>query len=181
MGGQTTHAEVLYARLSPVVNRLIWTFLGPDSECDDIAHDIFVKILRSASSVKQSDRLEDWAARVTMNTIKNEFRRRKLRRFVSLHATTESNTPRCHVDFEGRELLMRTQALLERLPTTERIPLTLQLLRQASVAEIAHLCGYSTRTAKRRLKSAKARFLKLAQSEPTILARLAPWGEEPSD
>jgi DNA-directed RNA polymerase specialized sigma24 family protein len=99
-----------------VRNRLIWTFLGPDSECDDIAHDIFVKILRSASSVKQTDRLEDWAARVTMNTIKNEFRRRKLRRFVSLHATTESNTPRCHVDFEGRELLMRTQALARAPP-----------------------------------------------------------------
>jgi len=163
-------AELLYERLAPVVNKLLWTFLGADPERDDLAHEIFIRILRGAEKVRDPSKLELWASRVTMNALKNEFRRRKLRRWLSLDMNEE---PAYHSDYEGRELLLRTYRTLERLPTRERLPFSLRLLQQASAEEIGRVCGCSVRTTKRRLRSARARFLKLAAADPLLGPRLA--------
>lgn len=176
--GNRTRAEVLHARLSPVVNRLAWSFLGADPDRDDIVHDIFIKILRGAHTVRDPERLDGWAARVTVNSIKNEFRRRKLRRVLSLDADDKLPSSVFHPDFEGRELLKRTMCILEKMPVVERIPFTLQLLDQKSVEEIAELCDSSERTIKRRLKSARERFTRLAESDPLLRSRISPMPEE---
>jgi RNA polymerase sigma factor (sigma-70 family) len=181
VGGESTRAEVLHARLAPVVNRLLWTFLGTDPDRDDIAHDIFIKIIRGAERVRDPARLEGWAATVAMNSIRNEFRRRKLRRFLAFDPTDDTDAPSHHPDFEGRELLLRTQRLLEALPTDERIPLTLRLMDQARAEEIARVCGYSVRSAKRRLQAAKARFARRAERDPLVKARLTAGGTMDSD
>lgn len=171
--GDVSQAELIHGRLAPLVNRLLWTFLGYDSERDDLAHDIFIKILRGVGRVRDPARLESWAMRVTMNSLKNEFRRRKLRRFLSLDAVADAEHPRIHPDFEARELLRRTQRVLEALPVSERLAVSLSLFEQASTERIAHVCGFSTRTAKRRLASGRERFLRLARRDPLLSARLA--------
>lgn len=170
--GDASQAELVHARLAPLVNRLLWTFLGCDAERDDVAHDIFVKILRGVQRVRDPARLEAWAMRVSMNTIKNEFRRRRLRRFLALDVVSEAEHPHFHPDFEGRELLRRTHAILEALPVAERLAVTLRLIDQASAERIAEVCGFSERTAKRRLASGRERFLRLARRDPLLMARL---------
>lgn len=173
VSGEGTQAERLHARLAPVVNRLAWSLLGVDAERDDLVHDIFLRILRQAHTVRDPAKLEDWAARVTINAIKSEFRRRKLRRFFSLDAADGAPGGAYHPDFDGRELLLRTTRLLETLPVSERIPFTLQLLEQKPVEEIAKVCGSSERTVKRRLKSARERFARLAEKDPLLRFRLS--------
>jgi RNA polymerase sigma-70 factor (ECF subfamily) len=165
------------------VNRLLWTFLGADPDRDDLAHDIFIRILKGVHRVRDPARLEPWAARVTINSIKNEFRRRKLRRFLSMDAVADVEHPRTHPDFEGRELLARTHSIIEKLPIAERLAVTLRLFEQASTERIAEACGVSERTAKRRLASGRERFLRLAQRDPLLQARLAQYEtlEEQSD
>jgi hypothetical protein len=59
---ERTRAEVLHARLAPVINRLVWSFLGVDPDRDDLVHDIFIRILRSAHTVRDPAKLEGWAA-----------------------------------------------------------------------------------------------------------------------
>lgn len=162
----------LYERLAPTVYRVVWTLLGPDSERDDIAHDVFLRILRGAGSVRDTSKLETWAVRVAMNTIKNEFRRRKLRRFLSLDAAPEV-APRYDTDFDGREVLLRTYAVLARMPWHERLPFSLRLIQRSTTEEIAAACGMSTRTVKRRLQAGRARFLQLAAADPLLAPRLA--------
>src|SRR5690606_5668481 len=117
-----TPDDVVYARLRPIVTRLIWSLAGADPERDDLVHDIFVRIFRARGRLRDPERLEAWAVRVTMNAVKNEFRRRKLRRWLALDATPDAE-PRCHPDFDGREVLRRTYAALEKLPTAERLVL----------------------------------------------------------
>lgn len=168
-----TQAELLHARLSPLVNRLLWSFLGSDPDRDDIAHDIFIKILRDVHGVRDSSRLEAWAMRVTMNCLKNEFRRRKLRRFLSVELLSDADHPRVHPDFEGRKLLARTQRVLEALPVEERMAVTLRLFEEASAERIAEVCGFSVRTAKRRLSSGRERFLRYAERDPMLAQRLS--------
>lgn len=173
VAGKATQAELLHARLSPMVNRLLWSFLGSDPDRDDIAHDIFIKILRGVHRVRDSSRLEAWAMRVTMNSVKNEFRRRKLRRFLSLDLLGDEGHPRVHPDFVGRELLVRAERVLEALPVEERLAVTLHLFEEATAERIAEVCGFSVRTAKRRLSTGRERFLRLAQRDPVLAQRLA--------
>lgn len=168
----TTFPEQLYATLAPVVNKLLWTLLGPDPDHDDLAHEIFLRILKNAGTLRDPSRLEAWAARVTVNAVKNEFRRRKLLRMFSFGYDAEHDSRGYHPDFEGRELLLRTYRALVSLPTSERVPFTLRLVGQQSLEEIALGCGCSTRTIKRRLKSARARFMRLALSDPLLAERL---------
>lgn len=177
---QRSRADLLHARLAPVVNRLVWTFLGVDPDRDDLVHDIFIQILRTAHTVRDPSKLEGWAARVTVNIIKNEFRRRKLRRVFSLESVGEVPTAGWHPDFEGRELLKRTTAVLEKMPVAERIPFTLQLLENRSVEEIATLCDSSERTIKRRLQAARERFARLAENDPLLRSRISdrPQGDD---
>lgn len=170
--GDTTFPEELYAALAPVVNKLLWTLLGPDPDRDDLAHEIFLRILQNASKLRDPSRIEAWAARVTINAVKNEFRRRKLLRMFSFGYDDEHDSHGYHPDFEGRELLLRTYRALNRLPTRERLPFTLRLVGQQSLEEIALACDCSTRTIKRRLKAARVRFVRLAASDPLLAERL---------
>lgn len=170
---ELTPEERLHTLLAPTVNRLVWTFLGADPDRDDIAQEIFIRIFRGATKVREPAKLKPWAVRVAMNCIKKEFRRRSFRRWVSFSATREPEHPRFHEDFEGRELLQRTYCLLEKLPLRERLPLTLQLLENVDLERIAEVCECSSRTAKRRLKSARQRFERLARLDPVLASRLS--------
>jgi len=169
---EASEADLLYERVAPVVNRMVWLYLATDPDRDDIAQDIFVSIMRRASSVRDPAHLEAWAARVAFNAVCNLFRRRKLRRWMSLDLLQEDEQPDGHTDFEGRELVARAQRILESLPMTERMPFTLELFGNASQHEIAKLCGCSERTLRRRLKAARERFLFLARRDPALSSRL---------
>jgi RNA polymerase sigma factor (sigma-70 family) len=170
----TTQADELYERIAPVVSRMVWLYLATDPERDDIAQDILISVLRRADTLRDPGSLEAWASRVAFNRICNLFRARKLRRWLSLEMLSDAEPPAPEADFEGRELLARTQRILERLPVAERMPFTLQMLAGASVEQIAAQCGWSERTTRRRLKAARARFLRLVRLDSVLSARLAP-------
>lgn len=169
---EASEADLAYERVAPVVNRLVWAYLATDSERDDVAQSIFLSILRRRGSVRDPARLEAWAARVAFNAICNTFRRRKLRRWFSLEALRDSEQPEYQADVEGRELVARAQRILERLPLSERMPLTLELFTHSSQPEIARLCGCSERTLRRRLQAARERFSVLARRDPALASRL---------
>ena len=162
--------EELYEQLAPSVSKLLWTLLGPDSERDDLAHEIFLKILKRAHQLRDPANIQAWATRLVVNSVKNEFRRRKLRRWLSLDQDDERE-PSYHPDFEGREVLLRTYGILAKLPPRERLPLTLRLIGQQEAEQIAAASGCSTRTVKRRLQAARTRFLKLAAADPLLHRR----------
>jgi RNA polymerase sigma-70 factor (ECF subfamily) len=162
----------MYERVAPVVHKMVWLYLATDPERDDIAQDILVAVVRGASSVRDPALLESWVGRVAYNTICNVFRRRKLVSWLSLEALAGYEPPQPGVDFEGRELVARTQRILERLPVPERMAFTLQLLGNVGLDEIARHCGCSERTARRRVKAARSRFQRLVQQDPVLSARL---------
>jgi len=169
--GEARASEELYRVISPVINKLLWTLLGPDPERDDLAHEIFLRILQNAHQLRDHSRLEPWAVRLAVNAVKNEFRRRKLRRWLSLDADDE-RSPSYHPDFDGRELLLHTYDVLAKLPPRERIPLTLHLVGQRPIEEIAITTHCSARTVKRRLQAARQRFVRLASADPLLAERL---------
>ena len=171
---EASTSEVLYERVAPVVHKMVWLYLATDPERDDIAQDILVAVVRGAATVRDPTQLEAWVSRVAFNAICNLFRRRKLVRWLSLEALAGYEPPAPHVDFEGRELVARTQKILECFPVAERMAFTLQLLGGATLEEIAERCGCSERTARRRLKAARERFSRLVTRDPVLASRLSP-------
>lgn len=170
-GSEVTQSEAVYERVAPVVRRTVRFYAATDPERDDIAQDALISILRSRGSVADPKQLEAWAARVTFNTILSAFRRRKLRRWLPLEAEADEPPVRAS-DFEGREILTRVQQIFERLPEVERAALSLKLLGNLSQLEIAGICGCSLRTVRRRLKSARQRFTRLARADPALRNRV---------
>lgn len=166
--------SLLYERLAPLVNRLVWSILGPDSEFNDVTHEVFIRILRNIRLVRDPARLEQWAARVTINTVRNEFRRRSSRRWVfwsSDESPEHIELPSPAADLEGRELLARAYRLLATLAPDERVVLSLALVGSNTLDAIAELTACSRSTVKRRLRRARERFIRLARRDPL----LAPW------
>jgi RNA polymerase sigma-70 factor (ECF subfamily) len=152
---------------------MVWLYLATDPERDDIAQDAFVAIVRGAASVRDPAQLEAWAARVAFNVICNAFRRRKFRRWMSLEVLRGDEPPERHADFEARELVVRAQRILERLPLAERMPFTLQLLGNADLGDMARLCDCSERTLRRRVQAARKRFMRLVRRDPVLATWLA--------
>jgi RNA polymerase sigma-70 factor (ECF subfamily) len=172
----------LFTRVAPIVNGLVWSMLGPDSEREDIAHEAFIRIFRGHASLRQVESIDAWAARVTVNTVKNELRRRRLRRWVLFDFWNDDSPLRTYVeDVQGRELLDAAFRILERLPTNERVSLSLRFFHELEVAEIARLTGCSLRTTKRRLAAARGQFERLAHRDPLLAAWLGSKAPEDDD
>lgn len=168
---RSTAPEAIYERVAPVVRRTVAFYAPTDPEREDMAQDALVAILRNRATVSTSEQLEAWAARVTFNTMCSAFRRRKLRRWLPLESLRGADPEAPVSDFEAREFLERTLGLLDQLPVKEGTVLRLELLANVSHAEIARRCGCSKRTVRRRLKSARQRFMNLSHADATLKSR----------
>ena len=51
----STDTEELYSSVAPIISKLLWTLLGPDPERDDLAHEIFLRILQNAHQLPSDE------------------------------------------------------------------------------------------------------------------------------
>jgi RNA polymerase sigma-70 factor (ECF subfamily) len=164
-------APVLYARFAPVVNRLVWRLLGADPDHNDIVQQVFYQVLRRAKDLREPERLDSWVQTIAVNKVYELLRRRQVRRLF-----LQSTPPTAHADLvrdvEVRDMLLRTKAVIDRMPVKERIVFTLFFIEGRTLAEIAELSGYSHATAKRRFGRANKRFQYLLSQNPDLLELL---------
>ena len=159
-------AAKLHDRYGPIVNRLVWRLLGADSDHDDLVQQVFCKIIEHAGRLRDPSRLGAWVQRTTVNTVYEELSRRGVRRLFLRERTLAEFHPDLTRDSEIRDLLLCTQTLLGRLPAKDRIVFVLHFVEGYTLNEVADLCGFSLRTAKRRLGAVNSRFRKLAAEHP---------------
>lgn len=171
--GDPRTGAALFDRCEAQVNRIVWRVLGADDGHDDVVQQVFVALLRGLPRVRDPDALAGWAAVVTVNTVRSEIRRRRIRRLwlrsePEALDLAEAPAP----SHEARELLRRTYAVLAKLPADERIAFGLRFIDEMPLTEVAAACGCSLATIKRRLQSAQTRFRRLAQRDPALAERL---------
>jgi RNA polymerase sigma-70 factor (ECF subfamily) len=153
------------------VDRIVRSTLGSDSECLDVTQDVFVEILRSATKLKDLDRLESWASTVAIYTVRRELRRRRRRRWV-LCDIEDSDHLRYEPDTDAREVASRFSTALGKLPYEERELLMQRSLHGRSMNELASELGCSLSTARRRLNQARERLLCIVRRDPALRPRL---------
>jgi RNA polymerase sigma factor (sigma-70 family) len=165
-------AGTLHDRYAPVVNRLVWRLLGADAEHDDIVQQVFCKVIEHVKGLRDPSRLGAWVQRTTVNTVYEELRRRSVRRlFLREQIETEFH-PDLTRDSEIRDFLLCAQKLIARLPAQDRIVFVLHFVEGYTLEEVANLCGFSLRTAKRRLSAVNTRMRKVAAEVPEFSSLL---------
>jgi RNA polymerase sigma-70 factor (ECF subfamily) len=173
LAGDPRTGAALFDRCEARVNRLVWRVLGADEDHDDLVQQVFVALLAGLRRLRDPEALPGWVAAVTINTVRSEIRRRRVRRLLlgsEPRALDLAEAPATSA--EDRELLRRTYAALERLPADERIAFALRFIDEQPLAEVAAACGCSLATIKRRLAAAQARFLRIAARDPALAERL---------
>lgn len=158
----------IHARLAPVIRRLVFALLGPDPEREDLIQEIFIRVFLGISRVRDPERLEQWTARVAINTVKNELRRRKRRRFSSWDPLLEPDRLVSHSDFDGRNLALRAVRAIEQLPERERALLLRRWFQPTTAESLASDAACSPRTIKRRLRRAQTRFSRMVQRDASL-------------
>lgn len=166
----------VHAQLAPVVRRLVYALLGPDQEREDVMHEIFIRIFLGLQRLRDPERLEQWAARVAINTVKNELRRRRLRRFAAWDPILEPDRLVTYSDYDTRHVAWRAARAIAQLPDRERALLLRRWFQPTTADSLALDADCSARTIKRRLRRAQSRFDRMVQRDPSLSDWLAAHG-----
>ena len=69
----------LFQRQAPFINRILWRYFPSEQDVEDLAQEVFFKIYRSLNQFESRSSLKTWIFTITINTAKNELRKRNLR------------------------------------------------------------------------------------------------------
>lgn len=171
--GNEGAAVALFHEYYPLVERTLGRILGVDDELADASQEVFLRALRSVHTLRDPQALTDWLLQITVYTATDCLRKRKRRQWLIFHDPLESETADgIHRDDEaGREALLATYAVLDKMSTEERTVFALRYLDGMELVQVAKACDCSLATIKRRLQRASSRFEALARHEPA----LKPW------
>ena len=138
---------------------------GPRVDPEDAAHDALMAALARLGSLSDPARLQPWLFGITRRTLAAHRRRAWLRRWVPGATGLDAADP---ADGPGRQAELsqvgaQVQAVLERLPATQREVLVLCVVEERSAGEAAGLLGLPVGTVKSRVRLGRERFRRLAE------------------
>jgi RNA polymerase sigma-70 factor (ECF subfamily) len=147
--------RLLMERHSERVRNLIFSIFHSADLVDDLTQDVFLKVYRALGHFRFDAAFSTWLYRIAVNHCRDEMRKRKLRRSVSLFTLLDSRdkevTMKTSVkpqENETRELIDRG---LQRLPDKYRIPVILKDMEGCSYEEMADIMQCELGTVKSRL------------------------------
>jgi RNA polymerase sigma-70 factor (ECF subfamily) len=163
-------AELLFERYGPYVERLIVRTVGLDPEVPDLIQEVFARALEGIRSVRESWALKGWIGSVALFTARGYLRSRRIRRrWLSVFSSDEVPEPAAIVASpEVSRTLARTYAILDALPTDERIAFALRVIDRMELTEISEVTGVSLATVKRRITRAQELFWDKARRDPLL-------------
>jgi RNA polymerase sigma-70 factor, ECF subfamily len=155
-----------HVRVAEVLERV----LGGDDDLPDLVQEVFVRAITGAKRFRgTSELLEHWLVKIAIHTARGLIRRRRVwRRFFSPAELPPEVAAVGKASVEQIEAVRRTYAVLDKLPTNERIALTLDLIDEMPILQIAEVCGVSRSTIKRTLHKARQRFEALVVLDPAL-------------
>ena len=176
--------EVLYQRYrAPIFSFLVRQCVHPDS-AEELAQDVFMKVIRSASSFGHASKFSTWIFTIARNQAVDAFRKGKHRNHASLDQPTRDDGPtmKDRLAVEGRDperdtTATRLRGALEeaigRLPEDQREVFLLREYSGLRFAEISEVVGAKEGTVKSRMRYA-LEFLRHELSDYEDYARTLP-------
>jgi RNA polymerase sigma-70 factor (ECF subfamily) len=171
------HDERAYAlawsEFGPMVRRLVSRFFGPGAEPLDLSQEVFVRFFRRIGELRTPDGVRGFLASICLGVARNEARRQRVRRWVSL--TPSGTLPELAVagsDLEGREALRRLYAVLDKASALDRSLFVARYLEKMEIEDVARVHDLSFGTAKRRLARAVTRLHRIMQRDDALIGYL---------
>ncbi len=147
--------EALRSLIETHQHRIIGTvakMLGDDSDAEDIAQQVFIRIWKSAGRYEPTAKFTTWLFKITRNLVFNELRRRKRHPTRSLDATTEDDRPQQAPDLRTKtpdtallddEMQAAIQTAIDELPETQRMAVILRRYDDIPYEDIGEILGLS--------------------------------------
>jgi RNA polymerase sigma-70 factor, ECF subfamily len=162
--GETVAFEELVERHQRLVAGTVARMLGSNSDVEDIAHQVFVRVWRSAKRYVPRAKFTTWLLKITRNLVFNELRRRS--RHAQLPLQVESEDEQRPIKDERamapdaalleQELRHAIEAAIAQLPENQRMAVVLRRYGELSYEEIAEVLDQSVPAVKSLLFRARA-------------------------
>jgi RNA polymerase sigma-70 factor (ECF subfamily) len=159
-GGDPEAFAQLFSRHYDAVYALAASFTGDAALADDIAQQVFLKLLGRADRLPRDGDFTPWLYRVVANACVDNHRR--VRRFVALEEVQGGPSfiaaPRQEEDLARRQLAVELRNALAALRPRLRLPLLLRYVSGLGYEEISRVLEIPVGTVASRLRRAQQRL-----------------------
>ena len=147
--------------------------LGGESDAEDIAQQVFIRVWQSAPRYNPSAKFTTWLLTITRNLVFNEMRRRQRARLVPLDPGDADRAPVGHADASARsapeeiadaELQDAITRAIASLPETQRMAVVLRRFEEMPYEEIARVLGTTVPSVKSLLFRARTDLRELLKA-----------------
>jgi RNA polymerase sigma-70 factor (ECF subfamily) len=149
--GDTSAFEKVIERHQALVAGTAARMLGSNSDVEDIAQQVFIRVWKSARRYAPRAKFTTWLLKITRNLVFNELRRAKRRAQVSLQPEPgaegiplkDETNPAPDASLLEGELQRAIEEAIMQLPESQRMALVLRRYEQLSYDEIAEVLDLS--------------------------------------
>ena len=158
--GEEEVFRILVDRYTQRVRNLIYSIFNEASLVDDIAQEVFIRVYEALPKFRFESSFYTWLYRITVNKSRDELRKRRTRKFFSLHSMLDASSDELQSkirvfpeDSSAKDLVNKG---LQQLPEKFRIPIILKDIDGLSYEEMAEIMQCEVGTVKSRLSRARA-------------------------
>jgi RNA polymerase sigma-70 factor (ECF subfamily) len=154
--GDMAAFEQLVERHQRLVIGTVSRMLGTNSDAEDIAQQVFVRVWKNAKRYEPRAKFTTWLLKITRNLVFNELRRRSRHPAVPLQSEAEEEERPLKDDHAvspddsllEQELREAVDAAIAQLPETQRMAVILRRYEELSYEEIAETLDQSVSAVK---------------------------------
>lgn len=154
--GDAVAFEQLVERHQRLVIGTVGRMLGNNSDAEDIAQQVFVRVWKSAKRYVPRAKFTTWLLKITRNLVFNELRRRSRHPQIPLQAESEEEERPIRDEHAvapdasllEQELQKAIDAAIANLPETQRLAVILRRYEELSYEEIAETLDQSVSAVK---------------------------------
>lgn len=161
MAGDPGAGAILWGRYERYVYQVVMNVVGSRGGVEDLAHDVFVRLLTHIHELRRPEALRGYVAAVASHTARAELERRtRARRLFIVPESGElpEASRSSPATVEHRCLGRAVTRVLRRMPPRERGALVFRHVEGMTIEETARALRVSTATTKRALRRAIERF-----------------------
>jgi RNA polymerase sigma-70 factor (ECF subfamily) len=149
--GDTSAFEEVIERHQALVAGTVARMLGSNSDVDDIAQQVFIRVWKSARRYVPRAKFTTWLLKITRNLVFNELRRARRRAQVPLQSDPgteeiplkDETNPAPDASLLEDELQRAIEEAIMQLPESQRMALVLRRYEQLSYEQIAEVLDLS--------------------------------------
>jgi RNA polymerase sigma-70 factor (ECF subfamily) len=151
--------EAIYRAHFAFVHRVAQRLAGPGIDAEDVAQEVFLVVDRRLDSYDRESRVTSWLYGITVNVVRAQRRRQRVRRLFELGLEPQAAAPLRSIDrAEVAEAHRIAYEILDRMSAKKREVFILAEFEELSCDEIAALVGAKTETVWSRLHYARDEF-----------------------